>query len=109
MEYNGWSNYGTWCVKLWIDNEEGSYHAIRETARTAIEEAREDDPDGGPLLTYKERAARILARELEDIVRDLFDLPVEGLAGDLCGSALSDVNWDEIAKDIVEDIAEESE
>ena len=104
MEYNGWTNYETWVVKLWIDNEEGSYHAIRETARTAIEEAREDDPDGGPRsLTYKERAARILARELEDIVRDLFDLPVEGLAGDLCGAALEGVNWDEIADSIVEE------
>ena len=110
MEYNGWTNYATWAVKLWIDNEEGSYHAVRETAREIWEAAADDDPDGTPhSLQRTERAARDLARELEGIVRDLFDLPVEGLAGDLCGSALSDVNWEEIAESIVEDIAEENE
>lgn len=30
MAYNGWSNYETWNVKLWIDNEEGSYDYWRE-------------------------------------------------------------------------------
>ncbi len=24
--YNGWSNYETWNVKLWMDNDEGSYN-----------------------------------------------------------------------------------
>ena len=110
MEYNGWTNYATWAVKLWIDNEEGSYHAVRETAREVWEVAADNDPDGTPhSLQRKERAARDLARELEGIVRDLFDLPEESLAGDLIGAALSDVNWDEIAESIVEDIAEESE
>jgi len=110
VEYNGWTNYATWAVKLWIDNEEGSYHAVREAAREVWETTDVDDPDGTPhSLQHKEWAARYFARDLEDIVCDLFDLPEEGLAGDLCGSALSDVNWEEIAESIVEDIAEENE
>ena len=38
-EYNGWHNYETWLVKLWIDNEEGSYNYWREVAQECWNEA----------------------------------------------------------------------
>ena len=28
--YNGWKNYETWLVALWIDNEQSSYSYARE-------------------------------------------------------------------------------
>ncbi len=31
--YNGWTNYETWCVSLWLDNDEGTYNLVREWAR----------------------------------------------------------------------------
>jgi hypothetical protein len=37
--YNGWSNYETWCVHLWLTNEEGSYRYWREEAERYRKEA----------------------------------------------------------------------
>ena len=31
--YNGWTNYETWLVKLWMDNDEGSYRHYRDIVR----------------------------------------------------------------------------
>ena len=29
MSYNGWTNYETWNVALWMDNDEPTYHIAR--------------------------------------------------------------------------------
>lgn len=31
--YNGWTNYQTWNVMLWLDNVEGMYRYYREAVR----------------------------------------------------------------------------
>jgi hypothetical protein len=41
--YNGWTNYETWLVKLWIDNDEGSYHYWTERAREVYERFADAD------------------------------------------------------------------
>jgi hypothetical protein len=33
-EYNGWKNYATWNVMLWLNNDEPSYRAMQDFART---------------------------------------------------------------------------
>lgn len=33
MAYNGWPNYETWNVMLWMDNDEGAYRCYREKAQ----------------------------------------------------------------------------
>lgn len=32
MSYNGWTNYETWLINLWIDNDLGLYEMVGEWA-----------------------------------------------------------------------------
>ena len=42
-EYNGWTNYETWNVALWIQNDEGLYNIAREAGdyQSFVESIRE--------------------------------------------------------------------
>jgi len=43
MSYNGWKNYETWNVALWIGNDEGMYNFAKEcgTYENFVEQMRE--------------------------------------------------------------------
>ena len=102
-EYNGWTNYKTWLVNMWIDNDEGNSDMWRERANEAI--AATDDRQ-----TFEERKADAVS-ELEDTMKAEFEEGAEslGLTGfwvDLVNSALSEVNWREIATAILESCEE---
>lgn len=95
--YNGWTNYETWAVKLWIDNEQGSQDYWNGQAdeylhyrhRNTVEEA-----------TYQ------LAQQLKDEFTDAApDLGATCWA-DLLNAALSEVNWHEIAASMIEEAQE---
>lgn len=61
MTYNGWTNYQTWNVPLWIDNEEATYRLRLEvlgpfpTASGVERFVREIFPRGTP--DFKDGAA----------------------------------------------------
>ena len=44
-KYNGWTNYETWAVKLWIDNEQGTQLAWQDAAREAWDTAEDKYPN----------------------------------------------------------------
>lgn len=93
MAYNGWTNYETWNVKLWIDNEEGSYRYWQGVA----DELWEADPEG---------AECDLAGRLREEIRDAAMDGIKdqaSMVADLLGSALDEVNWDEIAESMLSD------
>lgn len=101
-KYNGWKNYETWCVKLWIDNEEGSYNYWREQARRAVW----DLPEKGDEDYEDERenaishVADCLAAGHEEYIERL---GLAGFAADLMNASLGEVDWHEIAESLIED------
>lgn len=103
--YNGWTNYETWAVKLWMDNDYGSYRYWESEAQDAWDGAEADGT-----FTRKERAAIDLADRLKDQWEE--GNPLSGQASaysDLLNAALSEVNWDEIARNMLEEYEEEPE
>ena len=77
--YNGWSNYETWNVKLWLDNEQGSYDECRDMARRA-------------------RSVNALADQLKDMIHEAAPDLGASMFSDLLNAALGEVDWDEIAE-----------
>ena len=100
-KHEGWTNYETWAVKLWIDNEQSSQEYWAERALEEAENAEADE-----FGTTKERmAVRNLAAMLKDEHEEA--LPeLQGFASDLLNASLSSVNWIEIAESLLEAVRE---
>ena len=89
-KYNGWTNYETWAVSLWNDNEESSYRYWREEARRHAKDS-DDQSD----------AIRSLAQQLKEEISDNAPTTEPSVYSDLLNAALSEVNWAEIAENLL--------
>lgn len=85
-KYNGWKNYETWLVNLWIDNDGGS-----EYWRERADEVR-DVSD--------------LADEMQQFYTELAEteIPASGMFADLFNSALREVSWYDIAENYINEL-----
>lgn len=100
-EYNGWTNYETWLVNMWIDNDEGSSDMWRERAQECWNDTDEDDD----IDTRKRDAKYALSAMLKsDYESGAEDTNCTGFWLDLINASLSEVNWDEIASAICDSI-----
>jgi hypothetical protein len=100
--HNGWSNYETWVVNLWIDNDQGSQEFWRENATEAYFNAEADKT-----FNKEERAALDLMETLKTVFEENNPLSAPDLYTNLLNSALSQVNWHEIAKHLIDAALEE--
>jgi hypothetical protein len=100
--YNGWTNYATWGVALVLDNDEGTYNAVRE--HIAMERGTDESEDY--VMPTDEDAVRYrLADWLKDFTEELCGLESEDLsfmARQVLQAGLADVDWDEIARNLLE-------
>ena len=90
-EYNGWRNWETWCLHLWITGEEPSYRHWDARARAQDTEALREELEAH----YTEALA--LLEELPGVFRDLL------------GGSLREVDWWEIAEALREGMDEDED
>lgn len=87
--YNGWKNYPTWAVHLWLTNDQGRYEFWTNLAEHL---SRTEHPN---LLST-------LADRLREETRNDVELMEASLRSDLLGYALDSVSWYEIAVSLLE-------
>ncbi len=87
QKYNGWTNYETWNYKLWLDNNQATYDAVRTLAK-------------------KHNDAYELSIELSKVAHDNAPLLEASFYSDVMTASIREVNFFEIAESYLEEIKE---
>ena len=93
--YKGWANYETWCIHMWLTNDEGIYDECREAA--------EEQSERYELMSWLKEHVEYLA---ELTVPDLFTS--SNFVSDLYQAAISEVDWYEIADSFLAEIKDDA-
>lgn len=102
--YNGFRNYETWTVSLWMSNDRASYGYFRGLAQAACAFKQQAADDLAEFDSVAIQLSDALKREFEE------QSPVRNhttVYADLMNAALSEVDWFELATDLLDSIKEE--
>ena len=101
-KYNGWTNYETWAVMMWLESDEGESEYWNNRAHKLATDPEELTyrnefmKDGQKLQQYQ------LSQELKDYCDN--QLPIlEGWAADILEAGFGSVDWDDMAKHLLYD------
>lgn len=101
--YNGWTNYETWCMNLWLSNEEPSYRYWLEAAEQAAKDAPNSNEVKQGILRPDASAVRALADQMCEEIHSAEKLKDSDFCTDLLLAALAEVDWEEIAQSFLAD------
>ena len=111
--YNGWTNYETWAIALHLNNDEGTYNMVRERAEDLKDGAEHIDAVQDGIWTVEQAVVFTLADWLKDTAETLCGIGDESedfgipeptlLAMDMIRAALSEVDWSEIATNVLDE------
>ena len=93
--YNGWKNYPTWAVALWLNNDQGLQEA-------AYELVRDNNTGEWPRASVADAFKQWVADDL----CTFHGYGDATMASDLLGYALDSVDWFEVADAFIADYAE---
>ena len=91
--YNGWTNWETWIVNVWVDNDQMLYEYVKDMAMEEMEEE---------VLEDKESAAYNLSKTMREQFDEWAPEISNGPYLDLLNGALREVDWLELARHLIE-------
>jgi len=103
--YNGWTNYPTWAVNLWLSNDQSTYSEVLELVKQPVDLLGSES--GLVYIDEDRRQGYAAAERIQNLVHDYVDYGGGSLATDLLGYSLGLVDWREIATSWLEQYADE--
>ena len=103
--YNGWKNFETWVVNLWLTNEQHPYEYWMDRARQIYKHKAKTTQ----YFSKKEEAVYMIAEDLKDGHEQARDDMMDNLNmtaslwTDLLTHSLCDVDWRAIAQHVLDD------
>lgn len=113
--YQGWTNYETWSVNLYMENDAGDAARWLEDAKTALDDAEPVYSTADPtrvLFTRKQIATFTLSETMKEVFGEEADRCFELLGGcesvmaQLHTGAVGVVEWREVARHWIDKIEE---
>lgn len=99
--YNGWTNYETWLVDIWLSNDEGTWDMLADLVSAIGPRVVSEGEPYEYALSRETRISDELSEFVSEYINEyMFSDTIEpsGLPADLINAALSRVNWYELAE-----------